>query len=275
MKETTEMKARLAPPRTPSHPAARALETVAFDDAAAHAGSPLAAHVDGCKRCRAVVDELRAQRADFLARRPADVFMSKLGPPEPRWRRRVQSWLRPGLILGAAVASVALLLVISSLPTEDPGRVRLRGEATFGLHVSRHGRPAAPHDGRALRPGDVLRFVVSSQGAGYAFVVNLDERGTINAYVPAEGAMSVRFEAGARRVLPGSIVLDDFVGQERIFLFVSEGPLKRADVFSALLAAHRNAGGRLSGIDRVAIGDAEVSSIAIVKGLEPTDRDGP
>lgn len=260
MSDHTDTERRLAPPRTPSHPSARALEALAFDGDATHSGTPLAEHTVSCAACRAEVDRLRSERSAFLESRPAAAFVAQLEEAkfELRPGRRLWRWIAPPVAL-AACAAVALVL---TLP--EPPDVRMRGEATLVVHVSHGGGPATPYDGEALAPGDVLRFVVGSGEPGYAYVANLDDRGHVTPYVPADGTRSVPIEAGDRVVLPGSIALDEFAGEERVFLFVSREPLDGATVASSLGDAYHRAGGRLGAVDDVAV-DAAVSTVMILK----------
>lgn len=255
---------RLAPPRTPSHPSPRALEGLAFDAPEAHQGSDLASHVAGCARCAAEVEELRAGRVGFLTARPAAAFMAKLDATQtPTLLERLMAWLRPGPLLAVVMAGLLLVVVVRMTPEPERG-VKLRGAATLALHVSRGGAPAAPFDGRPLAAGDVLRFVVDAEADGYALVANLDDQGRVTVYVPPTEAGRVPVVAGRDRVLPGSIALDDFVGTERVFLFMSAAPLGHAEVEAALRAAFEKAQGRLQDVDAVDL-PAAISSVTVVK----------
>jgi hypothetical protein len=255
---------RLAPARTPSHPSSRALEALAFEDEGID-GSSWASHVAECPRCRDEVASLRAGRAAFLVRRPPAAFMAELERAQaPGLWTRVQGWLRPGPALAAVMAGLLLAVVVGVGRLGPSTQVRLRGAAGLAVHVSRGGAPAAPHDGRALRAGDVLRFVVDAEADGYALVVNLDAEGRATLYVPPEGGRSVPVAAGRDRVLPGSIGLDDYVGEERVFLFWSERPLEAARVVGALEAAFARSQDGLRGVDGLGV-EAEVFSVSITK----------
>lgn len=262
---------RLAPARTPSHPSGRVLEALAFDDPSVHAGSQDEGHLASCDRCRAQVQELRAQREAFLVQRPPAAFMAQLeAATPPTWGQRLRSWLSPGPVFGVALAVALLLFMVRGLgPGEGPDpQVRLRGASSLTLHVSRGGAPAAPFVGQALLPGDVLRFVVQAQSDGYALVANLDEEGRATIYVPPDEDQSVPVAAGPDHVLPGSIALDDYVGQERIFLLWSNAPLAPASVTTALKEAFETAQGKLQAIDSIDL-EAEISSVTIRKSAAP------
>lgn len=245
----------LDPGREPEHPSARDLELLAFDGDDLHRGSSLESHVRGCDVCRDTVHVLRADRDAFLVRRPPAAFVARLETqqsPAPRWPFAVAA-------VGLVAAAAAVLLVPSAPPD-----VRLRGEGD-GLRVlvSRGDGPATPHDGRPLEAGDILRFAVTTDVAGFAMIANVDDRGRVTTYVSSSPV-----DVGRDHVLPGSIALDDFVGVERLFLFVSDRPLDASAVERALTESYARAEGRLDAIADVEI-DARLTTVTIRKRGPP------
>lgn len=53
---------------------------------------------------------------------------------------------------------------------------------------------------------------------GFGAVLALDGTGAANAYVPADGDAMVALPAGVDRTFPGSTVLDQVVGTERVVI---------------------------------------------------------
>jgi hypothetical protein len=229
--------------REAGHPAARALETMAFTPEGTPRPADVEEHVRACASCQARVAALREERARFLQARPARAFAARI---EER-ARRVPWWRRPVWAFGAlpAAVAVALVLLVVLPRVAPPLPVRLKGAPAVRLEVlvSRDGQPAAPlPEGTPLLPGDTLRFRVTVPERGHVFIANQDGEGRFTRYFPARGARGVPLEPGAH-LLPGGVVLDDWQGEERITFFFSPEPLEERDIEAALRRAFERAGG--------------------------------
>lgn len=243
----------LDPARAAGHPSARDLECLAFDPEAAHGGDPVGTHVDGCRCCLETVERLRAERRAFLIRRPAAAFVARILDVKPG---RFRQWNRadfPASLLTAFGAAALALVVVTAfmLRGADEGVVHFKGAMVprLGLLLSRGGSKAAPLDARMpLFEGDVLRFEVELPEQAYVFIASLDSQGRFSRYFPARGASSALLEGG-QQVVPESIVLDDFVGEERVFLFTSPAPLEESALRQTLAEAYERAGRTLARMD--------------------------
>jgi hypothetical protein len=96
------------------------------------------------------------------------------------------------------------------------------------------------HDETALAPNDRIRFVVTSDRARFLMIASVDGAGNASIYFPYHGARSGPV-AGERVELPGSIILDDAPGPERLFAVFSDEPIS-ADVVRRALEEIRGAG---------------------------------
>jgi hypothetical protein len=236
--------------REAGHPAARALETLAFAPEGTPRPVEVEEHVRACASCQAHVAALREERARFLQARPARAFAARI---EER-ARRVSWWRQPVWAFGALPAAVAVALVLLVvLPRAVPRGgdaggelpVRFKGAPTVRLEVlvGREGQPAVPfREGEPLLPGDALRFRVTVLERGHVFIANQDGEGRFTRYFPVRGARSVGLEPG-EHLLPGGVVLDDWRGEERITVLFSPEPLEERDVEAALRRAFERAGG--------------------------------
>lgn len=140
-------------------------------------------------------------------------------PPAPRRRPSLGQWLFGGLALAAAAAAVVFL---ARPGVEDPGDVVLtKGALALEVFRARGDAVTALVSGDSAVADDRLRFVVDNlpEGPGHVMVVGVEAGGQLFPYFPADGR-SVAAHGTLRddRSLPGSAVLDDSVGQERIWL---------------------------------------------------------
>ncbi|MGZ3442151.1 MAG: hypothetical protein ACXVDD_21680 [Polyangia bacterium] len=190
-------------------------------------GASVEAHVAGCTECTARLGELRHERAldmplvDELRLRPARVL------PLPRRR-----WLIAAPIFAAAAVLLLLLLPrFRPLPSE-----RAKGSPTALVLdvVVRHGdgtvEALAP--GKRVRAGDAVRFVVSTARPGHLVILGLDAAGKVSVYV-ADGANPHPIVRGAHQPMPGSIILDDTPGAERLVALECDARFPVADAVDA------------------------------------------
>jgi len=191
------------------------------DDAAAHAG--------GCARCGARLDELRRALAadapllDQIRQRPATATVVPLP-------RRV--WLSAMLPLVAAAAVVLFLLPRFLRPSIGE---REKGSSALALDVvvkRADGRVETLGPQGRVRPGDAIRFLVSTPRAGHLVILGLDAAGKVSVYV-ADGDDAHRIDRGAQQAMPGSIVLDATPGAEKLVALECEARFTVADAVDA------------------------------------------
>jgi hypothetical protein len=214
----------------------------------------VAAHAAECSVCAARLETLRAGDNRFRNERPFAVLEASL-----RKRRDAQGgsdkldrgftaprWLGP--ILGGLVAAAAGLYIFVQPPDgvregagsvnapDEAARERLKTPLALSFDVERGGQ-ATPGDLAAVyRAGDRIQLRYSAPKDLNVVVIGLDTRGDVSVYVDEVG-LGLRVEAGAGRPLPGSLVLDDAPGAERIVACFAESPLTS----NAVVAAGRRA----------------------------------
>jgi hypothetical protein len=158
------------------------------------------------------------------------------------WRRS----LAPAALAAAAIA-VAVAVTVT-LPRE-PARegITLKGaDTSFDLYVSHHGEPAERVAPLApLHPEDVLKFEVLITSGHFAYVACIGQDDKVSRFWPQDRPESGPVPQGKKWVLPGSVVLDDYPGDEAIVLFASEAPIPDETAAERLHTAFKSAGGRL------------------------------
>lgn len=171
-------------------------------------------HVKACPRC-----------ADWLAAQAQlESQMAPLAiPAAPRRRAGIVKYLL-GLGLPIAVGATVVLLVAKPNPPTETAKggslpvqiARMRAGALTWL----------PAQG-GLFPDDSVRFFVGKNDVAdrYVLIGSVDGTGQLSHFYPAEAdGCSVPLPAPAE-ALPGSIVIDETVGPERIVVAVSHRPL--------------------------------------------------
>lgn len=170
---------------------------------------------DGSLELAAYAEEIEAARAampgfDMAILRARAARLDEEGPrpaPAPRARR----WWE-ALLAGLAPALVAAMALLSlKAPTEG---VRAKGEADLDFFVLQDGEVRPGLDGEELRAGDRVQFTYRAGGAESLVLAGVDGEGAVSLYYPERGDRPVPVEPYGRRVLEGSLVLDDAAGPE-------------------------------------------------------------
>ncbi len=183
----------------------------------------ITAHSTTCTSCAARRDAIEAERAMF-AKRPALSF----APRRSRW------WLGAPI---AALAAAALVFVVIR-PRPDGERTKGSGPALL-LAAGKPGAltPIASSD--AIHPGDYVQAGYSAARDGFGAVLSLDGAGNASAYVPATGDSLIALPAGTDRSFPGSTVLDDVIGTERIAIVWCDAARPLAPLIAELKATQQ------------------------------------
>jgi hypothetical protein len=214
------------------HLSALTLDALALGALPAGEAALARAHLETCERCQKDAAEARAARDHF----DGVVFRRTL-PNLARRRRFRISWRPLTLVLAPTLAAAAVVLLVIPRRTVAPdsgSEIGIKGGPSLQMFARRSGRVFAVADGARLAPGDEVRFAVTPHGLPYLLVVSVDGAGKPNVYFPFAGTQSGRVDADARSELPGSIVLDDAPGPERVFALFSTTPLSAADAMAAL-----------------------------------------
>jgi hypothetical protein len=198
-------------------------------------GTAAETHVAECARCSGRLATLRSSVENFAS----EVFLPGLVQQTAANVRRARL-VRAGSILAGAVAMAAGILVVMrpeppAVTAKDPV---LSGERTKGglsltvVVKTSQGQIEEVLPGGTLSPGDAIRFVVGSDARGHIALVGIDAAPRVSAYVP-DGDSAMIVEKGPPRALPGSIVLDDTLGPERLLLLRCDQPFEVARLVEA------------------------------------------
>jgi hypothetical protein len=135
------------------------------------------------------------------------------------------------------VATLALLLWLRPrTEVANEPAIAIKGGPSLRVFARRQGRVTAVRPRTTLHAGDEIRFAVEPAGLHYLIVASVDGAGKATVYFPYGGIASQPVSGGT---LPGSIVLDDAPGPERIFALFSRQPLAAAEVTGALVELGR------------------------------------
>lgn len=182
-------------------------------------------HVAGCARCQARRSELEEQGVLFLQEHPAVKLT-----PRATSRRTLAAWSSTVLLAAAA------LLLFLRTPQQQVGSFaeRTKGNRpSIGFYVQHAGSVRRGQPGERVAPQDALRFVVTSQRAGFWAILSRDAAGQVSQYFPSEPS-AARVQAGVERALDASVVLDDVLGREQLYALYCERAIELTPLLAAL-----------------------------------------
>lgn len=202
-------------------------------------------HVEQCEACNETVSaiaQVAAEQESRLEERLKD-FDERLAEVRSQGRRRAVVLTAFGSLAAAACVAVVLgfgLLASDRTPiSEEPVYTGLKGTLKFQVVAKRGDEQFAVHSNTELREDDALRFVVITGSAGYVTVFSIDSRGTISSFYPdanpAADPAPFRLDGAGRHELPGSIVLDNALGEERLVVAFSKTAFDRNDAHQQIV----------------------------------------
>jgi Domain of unknown function (DUF4384)/Putative zinc-finger len=203
------------------------------------------AHVATCEHCSARHAAFESLRAAYLQEVPSFDSARELharnrqieGPTLVLTKRAPLAGRR-GLQIAAAFSSAALaaaaVLLMSAPDTDAVSGVRSKGGAHLDFFVKRGKHVERGVRGRALRPGDALRFTYSTAEDSYLAIFDLDAHAATVFFPTGERAQRVR--AGSEVALDFSVELDDEPGDEWIQALFCRAPFDVEPVRASLEA---------------------------------------
>ncbi len=78
---------------------------------------------------------------------------------------------------------------------------------------------------RILHPGDRIQFRLTAPAGGFVHIVGIDQDGVVSVYFPLPAKEPEVFPGGSGRPVPGSVILDETLGKERIFVLICSQPI--------------------------------------------------
>ncbi|MEN9579741.1 MAG: hypothetical protein RJA70_2750 [Pseudomonadota bacterium] len=219
----------------------------------------IAAHLQGCAQCRDAMAELKRLHSEFEtsvlprallnARSEQPTTNSGLSLLPRTFGSRPTPWHLHPAVWAPALASAAAIVLALGLgsrdtgPTQPAADLQAKGDAQLSTYIHEGGTTRQlPSTGVGARAGDEVRFVLTttSSRTRYLLLISVESTGKTNVYWPPSGERNSAIRAPGRFEVPGSIVLDDAPGPERVFALLSSLPLETAVVETALAALARN-----------------------------------
>jgi len=208
------------------HLSVLALDALAVNALPSETRAHAEAHLATCAPCRAralAAQHMRAELPPFLRVRALEAV---------RRRGRRAGLTRFFVFAPLALAVLVVVLRLRGAPASDD--ISVKGGPVLQVYALRDHQVFEVVDGTTLAAGDEIRFAVTPAGATHVLIASVDGSGHVTIYVPYDGAQSSEVEPDGRSELPGSIVLDDAAGPERVVAVFSMAPVRAADVEAEL-----------------------------------------
>jgi hypothetical protein len=208
------------------------------------------AHVAGCSACSARVEQLRRERVAAAALVGDGV------------QRILRAQRRRRVLVGAQafLAAAVILLIVWPRP-RDSERVKGSGAAVELDIIVRHadGRVVDLQPGGRVQPGEAIRFRVSTARPGRLAILGLDAAPKVTPYLQEAIAQ------GRKQVMPGSIVLDDTLGAERVVALLCDASVDAAVPLATAKRKLVEAGGDPRRVGALALPGCDESALVMEK----------
>lgn len=260
-----------------SHLTPLELDRLVFGQLETAEREPAEAHVATCLLCRKERDERIEDRAHFdgkvFARTLPEVLRRAATAPAPRRSRRATPLLAAA---GGLAAAAALALWLRSERTEPTpahmADVQTKGDFDLIVYARHRGViKALDRYDQTVPPGAELRFVLAGTPPDmrFALIASVDAGGTVSVYFPYDGSSSAELPDAGRWEAPGSIVLDDTLGPERVFAFLSQQALSVDAVRAALAPLARGGNDAIRDTATVDLPGTRQRSFLLLKQTAP------
>jgi hypothetical protein len=194
-------------------------------------------HLGGCVACRAVFSKIQENAAEYEKKTDAHLAQLKAQLTASSSPKFQKLWL-PSLAF--ATASIILILVLI-LPSSDPppdNYIAFKGEFSFQVVAKRDSEQFIVQDSIQLTKGDLLRFSIVTKDPGYLSIFSVNGAGQISPFYPEVEPQTIfqplRLEESGRQELPGSIILDDWIGTEYLVVVFSNKTFDRRQVHQSI-----------------------------------------
>ena len=247
------------------------------------ADHPLRRHLDACPRCQERMAERERVAQEFRESVfPATVeavtkalVQARPQPavePEGFWTALREFLGGAPLRIAAAAGAVGVILLVVWLawlrpgqPLQEDGYTGIKGAIGLEVWAKRGAQSFQVEPGMVLLPGDAIRFKPAMATQGFLMILSVEQGGRINVYYPLGGTQAERVQP-SHEPLPGSVVLDESRGNERIFaLFSPSREFGLAEVRPAVEAAF-NQGATPITLEKLPL-DLDQVSLLVAKGV--------
>lgn len=220
-------------------------------------GARVERHLGDCASCARRKAAIEADAARF----DQEIFVQGLAAQAAREARKGGKPAPWRAAFGALTAVAAAAAVVAVLPSggDVPG-IRTKGGGALELIAKTHdGSIERVLPGDALAPGDAIRFEVQAPKGAWVAIVGVDSAQAVTPYVAGASL------PGGKEVLPGSIVLDETLGAERIVAVFCEKPVATDALVEAGRRALAQAGGDPAAVVELGVPNCGQSSVLIRK----------
>ena len=202
------------------------LDQLVRDELAPEAAAAARAHLAACAVCQGALARIEGFRAEFSEGLAAVPAAASVRPP-----RRRRAWIAAG---GSLLAAAAALVLVGPLRTpRDPWRSK--GHGHLHLYVARGNTVRPSASGDVVAPGDRLQFTYTLSQERFFALLERDGRAAVNVFFP-DGPSAALLSPGANVSLPRSTILDDVLGEERLYGLFCEQAVKLQPLRDALSA---------------------------------------
>ncbi len=209
-------------------------------------------HVELCSACRALVAEIQENRSAYESQGSEHLtkLLAQLEVENVDVSPRRRFPLKAIVPAACAVAAAAIAIMLSfetplpsSAPVDDSSAIQFKGTMSVDIVAKRMEHQFFVKRGAELKPNDAVRFVVTTASEGYLSIFSVMPSGEVSPFYPesdpARDSSPLRIDRAGRHELPGSVILDDAIGDEYFVVVFSSRPFDREKIHHMAKKASR------------------------------------
>ncbi|MFC1852169.1 DUF4384 domain-containing protein [candidate division CSSED10-310 bacterium] len=220
----------------------------------------IARHLEHCSECQQKLVQISREKEAFLSLNPATRIAAVI--PE----KDKMHFLKFASLRVAPVCILILIAFVLLLPQDQSDNYfGIKGSFSMNLYVTRNNDTFIGKSGFYF-PGDQIQFSVLADSPVFLYIVNIDDHDKITFYFPTTDVEQEPLLIRQKEFLPLSITLDQYIGNERIFVFVSQTPFTFQFIRDKILS--KTQGVPIEAIDHIAgLGQYQESFLIQKKAL--------
>lgn len=179
-------------------------------------------HIAQCNTCQERHEKMATDRKDFKSQVNVNHLVT-LAMERKKGGSILKKWLSWwGIAPVSLAAAAAVLMTFVVIEKHEPTGVLTKGAGIVKTYV-KHGTSVRElGNGELCFPGDALRFELTSFSSPfdpvYLAILSLDGANRVSTYAAKANNKSITIDPAKGWVLDGSVVLDDTLGKETLFV---------------------------------------------------------
>ncbi len=184
-------------------------------------------HIEECSECRAKLNALKEEQANFLEQLPFNPELYQIDEKknqieEKKSEPKVVSF--PKMITSIAALFIMAVTLLYLRPSQESEMFTMKSGTEMRIVVEERSGAIVERERDIYYPNEQIQICYTVPQRSFLLLVSLDSSATLSRYFPTYGDRAMEVSAGVKQPLPNSIRLDSYIGEEKLVMVLSPDP---------------------------------------------------